>query len=418
MMSVTVAQTNRSISKSFTLKPKRELVKTIPVINMEKMNLPSSGMLTTKKESITISGKIEDENKIRAVFLNNKRINLADDGNFETSVVLSEGENTFTVDVENVNDGKAQTEFTILFSPDYSFPQLEINDAELARNGTINYSGESYNLKGRVTDDYGLKSLLINEKSVNVEEDGVFNILLSLVKGENKFSIKAFNIKGKLFEKELTIISEEIYLPIVTFPTLKLSKDKKLTVVADKIDVVGQISDSYGIKSLYINSQRVEVTQDGKFSKTIELNEGSNTITVNVKNIKNKSKIEVLTITSNITAPTFDLSSLNLSDKDEIIFDQDRITLRGKVEDVFGVSKLLVNNREKRISIDGTFSCEINLQDGRNEVFITAINNKNKRATKKLSLYRTKKYSHLLLPFQTFTLMKTKNLLFRMTKLI
>ncbi|MBU1100994.1 MAG: caspase family protein [Bacteroidetes bacterium] len=386
MVSVTLAQTNRSISKSFTLRPKKELTKTIPVINMERMNLPSSGVLSSKEESITISGKIEDENKIRAVFLNNKRINFADDGNFETSVVLSEGENTFTIDVENVTDGKAQTEFTVLFSPDYLPPQVEFPGLYLTGSNTLNFSGDSYTLRGRITDEYGLKSFVVNDASVDVQENGNFSIVLSLVKGENKVSVKAVNHKDKTFEKEFIIVSEEIFPPIVSFPTLKLSPNKELVVIADRIEIVGQITDSYGIKSLYINGQSVEVAQDGKFRETIQLNEGSNKITVNAKNIKDKSTIEVLTIVSSITAPAFDLSSLNLSETNELVFNNDQITINGKVEDAFGISKLTVNGMEVELNNVGQFSSVVNLKDGRNSITVTAINAKNKSTSKTFTI--------------------------------
>ena len=64
-------------------------------------------------------------------------------------------------------------------------------------------------IRGRVTDNEGVMTLLINGENAGVKADGLFASKLKLGFGENNISVQAEDVNGNVSERKFTIIREE-----------------------------------------------------------------------------------------------------------------------------------------------------------------------------------------------------------------
>ena len=65
------------------------------------------------------------------------------------------------------------------------------------------------NVRGRVTDNEGVMTVMVNGRKAGVKADGTFAARVKLAFGTNKISVQAEDIHGNIAEKKFTIIREE-----------------------------------------------------------------------------------------------------------------------------------------------------------------------------------------------------------------
>jgi len=150
------------------------------------------------------------------------------------------------------------------------------------------------NIKGRVWDDEsGIKSLTINDESIDFDTDGNFEVKkLDLQIGKNKFKFIATNKYDLQTTQEMTIIREkqDETGPVIIITQPSNNQKFKTSIIT----ITGYVKDSEsGIDKVFVNNNPVEVREDGQFEDIVTLNEGINKIIVKAidkaGNISNES---------------------------------------------------------------------------------------------------------------------------------
>jgi hypothetical protein len=90
---------------------------------------------------------------------------------------------------------------------DYNPPDIKIISPQVDTSFTANISSSNIYLIGRLTDKSGIKSLLINDKTVTTDENGFFQQSYYIVPGLNVFKISATDILLNSCTKILTVIN-------------------------------------------------------------------------------------------------------------------------------------------------------------------------------------------------------------------
>ncbi len=147
-------------------------------------------------------------------------------------------------------------------------PEILLNTDDLIKIEENYYTNKSkYELKG-TTEPKAL--LLINEKTIELSENGEFKFIIELSEGKNEISIKATDQSGNTNEIIFTL-----YLD-TTPPNIQIKTQNYKLCSKDSEYISGAVDDLKAI--LKINGENVEISPDGSFSKLIKLNQGINEI--------------------------------------------------------------------------------------------------------------------------------------------
>ncbi len=124
-------------------------------------------------------------------------------------------------------------------------------------------------LKGKVTDDTAVSKLLIFNASASFEEDGSFDVPVTLKEGDNEVSIVAFDVSGNKTEMVLHLTVDTVPPELVlNVPQVVYKKEIKIKGKTDKGAVV------------MVGKHKIIAT-DGTFeTPVLTLQKGENTITV------------------------------------------------------------------------------------------------------------------------------------------
>ena len=121
------------------------------------------------KVNFTVSGKVESQST-SSLLLNGHKVKLNDDGSFSVDLLLSEGNNNLTFDLEDEAGHKVVKNFSIFV--DSVPPKLEVSSPTLWQKIT----SPDVEVKGKTDPD---AHLTINNKDVPVNADGTFSYELT-----------------------------------------------------------------------------------------------------------------------------------------------------------------------------------------------------------------------------------------------
>lgn len=149
-------------------------------------------------------------------------------------------------------------------------PVLVLNDYPTLTNQTV------ITISGKASDEgSGLSKLYCNGQLISVNNDGTFQVSLTLQEGVNSFTFLAVDFAANKTQQSIEIQKDTIPPEIIiNFPS-SWSADAVNTVISD-ITLKGQIKDSHPV-SLLINNQTVTL-ENGYFSFATSLNYGPNKI--------------------------------------------------------------------------------------------------------------------------------------------
>lgn len=91
---------------------------------------------------------------------------------------------------------------------DISPPQIRIISPQLDTNSTTHISASSIYLIGRLTDESGIQSFLINDSLIALDNNGFFQQLYDLADGLNAFKIDAADSKSNSITRYLYLIND------------------------------------------------------------------------------------------------------------------------------------------------------------------------------------------------------------------
>jgi Tol biopolymer transport system component len=208
------------------------------------------------------------------------------------------------------------------------------------------------NIAGTVTDNVGVKQLLINGVSVPLGPDGAFSHALLLKPGENKVEVQATDLAGNSASDSRTIYQDQkAPVLVVTSPA-----DNSKTNM-QQIDVTGYVDEPSTVE-VSLKGVLQPVTMDGNnFTASVTLLPGAtaNTIDITATNLAMKSSSVKRSVYYDDQAPALAITAPG----QDIRTNQANLTIRGTASDLYGygVTVSLDVNGQKFTPqlIDGTF---------------------------------------------------------------
>lgn len=239
------------------------------------MELPS----ITNFKNLMIYGKTHPDAKITV----NGYVVSNDSGIFSGIYNLNEGEKTYTVNiVSTMPDGRTKSVYKEV---EYALPEgyFKVHLDEKTKDQIVYVSGDIYNY------DYE-HTVRVNQKQINIQQNGHWEERLELQVGENHFDIEMTDHFGDT-HKITKSIAFMPSAPIITYNLLPKQVFEK------SFSLSGILSDSTGeTLKLYINNALVHVSNGGHFNKTYDLKIGVNefeVFAVNEYGMKTYDTLEV-----------------------------------------------------------------------------------------------------------------------------
>ncbi|TBL79514.1 S-layer homology domain-containing protein [Paenibacillus thalictri] len=328
---------------------------------------------STSSQSFYVSWSVSDANdNSPAVYLNNQKFDTywgGYSGSYHTNVQLQEGENALVFKAKNRSGKTAIVTKTITLISDG--PILKVDDIPDST------SSHSISVTGTVSDQNDYKPVVyLNDVKLD-SFWGSFSKYIDLQEGENTLVFKARNSSGKT-----TVVTKTIFLT-TDGPILKVD-DIPDSTSSQSISVTGTVSDKNDSRPIvYLNDAKLDSFW-GSFSKTVQLEEGENTLVFKARNSSGKTTVVTKTITFNVGGPV-----LKVYDIPETT-SRSSITISGTVSDKNDSRPVVYLNDEQIDSSWGSFSKYVPLKLGENSLVIKAVNNLGKSSTVTKSVYYQK----------------------------
>lgn len=291
------------------------------------------------------------------VSINGEEVQV-EDGAFKEGYKTNE-EGTFAVAVvAKYASGKTTTvNKTVTYK--LNGPVLTINDTPDSTDAS------RITLSGKVSDKTDNAPVVyLNDQKLSFWSDS-FETSADLKEGENTFVFKAKNSAGKT----TTVTKTVTYT--ANGPILKVD-DIPETTDRTSITVSGKVTDKNDYSpSVYLNDEKLS-SWSGTFEKTVNLQEGENTLVFKAKNSAGKTT----TITKRITLSA-DGPRLQVDDIPAVV-DTQKLTISGKITDKNDYSPSVYVNDEKLSSWSNTFEKSVTLQVGENTIVIKGKNSAGK----------------------------------------
>lgn len=249
---------------------------------------PADGLLT-RSGYVIVKGTATDASGDVTVTVNGEEAVLDEDGNFEETVFLEEGDNP--IDVVATNAGGKSTSVSLTVKRDTTPPDL--TDIQPAEDVVLAH-GDSVTIS--FTSEPGL------DAAYDIELAGLFKTMSSAGNPMTETSAGVYEATftapaGVTFANARVFISAidaagnetQAYadgrITVAEKPTVDVTSPADgLRTSLDVITVSGTASDPLGLKSLTVNGRKVNVGADGSFSTRIIVSEGTNIVTVTAEN--------------------------------------------------------------------------------------------------------------------------------------
>jgi len=239
---------------------------------------PSDNKRFSEKE-VTVKGKVTDESGIKEVLVNGVETTVSPDGWFYVTIRLKFGENTIRIQAQDIYQNTSTRTVTV-YIVDNTPPEIIITEP----SDNKRFSEKEVTVKGKVTDESGIKEVLVNGVETTVSPDGWFYVTIRLKFGENTIRIQAQDIYQNTSTRTVTVYIVDNTPPeiIITEPSdNELLKGRQVTVK-------GKVTDESGIREVLVNGIEAKVLF-GYFQVTIPLKMGRNTIQIQAQDIYNNT---------------------------------------------------------------------------------------------------------------------------------
>lgn len=295
-------------------------------------------------------------------------------GYFEGKVIftppstLSEGVHSFEVYASDIagNENYGRIDFLV----DSTAPHL-ILDGNLVEATTSPVATVS----GWTEPD---KTVIVREKSVVSDENGYFEVDLSLVPGRNPIDVVVVDFFGMTTGEEVirsnTRSSQKVILYDTISPTLtSLRFDEDPPTTSDVTYLSGKVEDLIADATPYdpssvqvtVNGELVDVESDGVFGLIVSLREGANAHLVVATDMAGNTVSSYKNITKDTVAPALSLEDVPSRTE------EGTVRIKGTVE---SGSFVTVNGKFVTVDINtGSFEEEVALSQGANLIIVEAV---------------------------------------------
>jgi len=245
------------------------------------LNINIKDELLTNNEKLVVSGSVPIDTKLT---INDRIIPLSQNGAFNVTIYLKEGENKLIFKVWDDFGNILLKEIKVIL--DTNPPPLEI------LNFVENYfETVSESLLIRLKSEPGVL-VDVNGVRVSIDKHGFSEYLLKLNIGRNEFLITATDLAGNQTKKNITIIrfKKIIIMELKVGSNTAIVNDKSLTLDVPPQIINGRtlvpirfISEAFGAEVIWEpNTKSIKISFDGHY---IILNVGSNKAIVNDKSL-------------------------------------------------------------------------------------------------------------------------------------
>ncbi|MFC1508207.1 FecR domain-containing protein [Candidatus Omnitrophota bacterium] len=292
--------------------------------------------LSYEKGYCIVKGEAKDNLGLKEVRVNDVPIyiDLPEGGSFEYELAITAGLEKVVATAIDLYGNYQETEPKEIVPPeDRVPPSLTLNE--------LVYGSPKVIVSGIVSDNIGLKSVLINEKPIDFYEDGTFKVELDI-----KIGPPSVTLSNVIYTEGFAVISGTANLPT--------QEPSQIKAVAE--DLAG--NKSMGIKrdvkaldlrkfKVMINDLSVDL-KEGSFRKELILEQGMGDVKVQVYDSLGNAS-EKLNVPMETTPPVLEVN--------EEIYEEDNIIISGKASDESsGLAEILINNSPVDFDADGIFS--------------------------------------------------------------
>ena len=286
------------------------------------LHSPSPGA-ALRDASVIVKGNVRGNGLISKVIINGTpyRFDRAEESiDFTQEIPLEEGVNKIVITAQDLVGNTSEKEIALI--SDREGPAINITDIS-----TEEREGQKFvRVKGEVTDDTGIRTVVIRDKQTEAGDVKTYHFDLTLPEEtkKTKLIITAFDIPGNSttaeidIEREITafnrwqqpillasnvsqLFSSDKDPPVIT---LKEAGDPP-PVFVDKYYVEGEASDNRAVEKVVINNKEIS-TKKGKkvfFSKINPLREGINKIVIEAYDSSGNKATTEFTVKREIPAP-------------------------------------------------------------------------------------------------------------------
>ena len=201
-LSGVTAQVTTFESKGLVLKPVKD--KTLPLLQVDEPVVKSGSPFVVNRDRCVVRGSATDVAGIGSVELNGTPLSVGAGGHFEIQMPLREGLNSFKLSA--VDGAGNRTDRTIDVIRDTKPPVIVVLEpASHDARGIRPLSVEKAEIKARVTDEFGVKTVTINGAVVPAGPDSTYTTVLPMREDESKVTIVAADNAGNTSKEEFPV---------------------------------------------------------------------------------------------------------------------------------------------------------------------------------------------------------------------
>lgn len=342
--------------------------------------------VVTYKDSITISGMVEDPNKELVssrlltedgsggakadssleVKANGKALSVDENGVWSVAAGLKNGKNEFVITAQN--ERQIITKRSIVITKIENSPELVLNiPSDTFDSFNPQISGTLASESGRAC------SMTIEDTDVPVRNTR-FNTRVKLKEGVNYVTFHLF-MGSTTFEADKTFYFAKD-APKITITKTEHSTKKNI------YKVVGTISDKNNSDfALVINGEKIPFKKGSPFNYNANIKDGYNEITITATNNAGLSTEHIVPVIYTCKAPDLEIDEYPASIAEK------EVTLTGSVRDHdnSGSPVVIVNNGLAAMN-GGAWSATVPLESGNNDIAVVAVSAGGKNVQKTVSV--------------------------------
>ncbi|MHA2030790.1 MAG: caspase family protein [Candidatus Kariarchaeaceae archaeon] len=257
-------------------------------------------------------------------------------------------------------------------------PVIQLTSPSINHSDTIVVIKESLLVKGIITDESRIKSLQVNNDIVSLENND-FTVEVKLKIGYNLVTIKAIDE----FNNSMQILINASYQidsfgPSIVLKTPDIILNEKQTIDAAQLKLEFTTEDDTRVKDVFVNGEIMNVNEDRLYSIDLPLVEGKNVFYIKaVDELGNISSNYIyLNNLADLTGPEIIILEPKPQRGIKVVHKSEVVTIKGIAKDTSGIHKVIVNNREAELGIEGTFVTAFYLELGDNQIVVEAIDSK------------------------------------------
>lgn len=299
---------------------------------------PANGATVTDP-AITLSGsaRVMKGLQIASVTVNGASVSVGAGGGFSVPVTLTtaDADTVFNVAVTDSAGNSVAISHRVKWAP----AKLGITLSAPASTATT----EKITVSGTVTGALGTPAVTVNGATAAVSAAGSFSAEVTLAKGSNTISASVTDGKG------LTASATPVTVTFnPTSPTLSVSPNEGTTVSTPSVSISGSASSQYGAVEISAGGRKFT---GGSFSVTVQLQQGSNPITVSASD---KYNTVTVTRTINYSPPLPASPVVTITAPIDGTAVAPSVTVTGSWTAAAGIRTLTVNGNPVSFTVDAT----------------------------------------------------------------